>query len=226
MEGIDVLRDVQRARVPSAVARREKLVELRTQALEIVASQQLVSARATWAIVPLESDPLAGGGWLDVGGRRMQAPWLLPASGELTAVACAVATIGAAIEEHVAGLFAERRASLALALDGVSNELLWALSRRVQDRILGSAIKQGLCVAGELRAGDPGLQLQEQQTVLQLAGADNIGVSLTSTMMMNPTKSTSIVQGVGRDLPPESWSRCDHCASRLRCGLVKEKQLA
>jgi hypothetical protein len=77
-------------------------------------------------------------------------------------------------------------------------------------------------VAGELRAGDPGLQLQAQQTVLQLAGAADIGLSLTSTMMMNPTKSTSIVQGVGLALPAQTWSRCDHCRSRERCNLVKD----
>jgi hypothetical protein len=82
--------------------------------------------------------------------------------------------------------------------------------------------KQGLCVAGELRAGDPGLALKAQQTVLDLAGAEAIGVRLTSTLMMNPTKSTSIVQGVGLELPPQAWSRCDSCRSRERCALVKD----
>ena len=72
-------------------------------------------------------------------------------------------------------------------------------------------------LTGELRAGDPGLALKAQQVVLYLAGAEQIGVRLTSTLMMNPTKSTSIVQGVGLDLPPQAWSRCDSCRSRERC---------
>ncbi len=55
---------------------------------------------------------------------------------------------------------------------------------------------------------------------LKLKAAD-IGVALTSTLMMNPAKSTSIVQGVGLALPAQSWSRCDHCRSRERCNLVK-----
>jgi hypothetical protein len=82
-----------------------------------------------------------------------------------------VATLGDGMEQRVAALFAERRASLAVALDGVANELLWALSRRVQDRLLAAMRRHGLCVAGELRAGDPGLALKAQQVVLDLAGA-------------------------------------------------------
>jgi len=126
------------------------------------------------------------------------------------------------MEQRVAALFAERRASLAVALDGVANELLWALSRRVQDRLLAAMRRHGLCVAGELRAGDPGLALKAQQVVLDLAGAQRIGVSLTTTLMMNPTKSTSIVQGVGLNLPVQTWSRCDSCRSRDRCALMKD----
>lgn len=221
LRDVDVLREVERGRVPSAVARRERLVELRREALALVHDDGLLQARASWRIVPLEGAP-GEAGRLCVDGRSIHAPWLVPESGTLTGVACAVATIGDAIERRVGELFAERRASLAVALDGVGNELLFALSRRVQDRMLAQARRQGLDIAGELRAGDPGLRLQAQQTVLDLAGAAHIGIGLTRTLMMNPTKSTSIVQGVGLALPAQRWSRCDHCPSRERCALVKD----
>lgn len=221
LDAIEVLRDVERGRVPAAVARRDKLVALREEALGLVRDLALVRACASWRIVPLQEQP-GGTGRLCVDERWLDAPWLVPASGTLTAVACAVATLGPALEQHVSRLFAERKASLAVALDGVGNELLFALSRKVQDRMLASARKQGLCVAGELRAGDPGLRLQAQQTVLDLAGAAQIGVGLTRTLMMNPAKSTSIVQGVGVELPAQNWSRCDSCPSRRRCSLVAE----
>ena len=217
--GVDVLREVREGRVPEAVARREKLVALRQEALSLVDAQGLLETRACWRVVPLDGTP-GDAGWLCVDGQRLQAPWLVPASGTLTAVACAVATLGSGLEQAVAQLFRERRASLAVALDSVGNELLHALSRRVQDRLWAEVRRQGLDVAGELRAGDPGLALTAQRTVLQLARADEIGVTLTRTMMMNPTKSTSIVQGVGLALPAQTWSRCDHCRSRARCALV------
>lgn len=225
VRGLDVLRDVRAGRVPSAVARRERLVALRLEAMDLVAAEHLLDVRASWRIVPLQGEPGASG-WLQVDGQRLQAPWLVPASGQLTGVACAVATIGSAIDRRSNELFAARKPSLGMALDGLANELLFALSRRVLDRVLAQALKAGLCVAGELRAGDPGLELQAQQVVLQLAGAAHIDVALTQTMMMNPTKSTSIVQGVGLGLPPQTWSRCDTCRSRDRCALVQDRAAA
>lgn len=217
---IAVLHEVGRGPVPAIVARRERLVALRAEALAMVRDEALLATRACWRVLPLEGEP-GEAGWLCLDGEQLQAPWLVPASGRLTGVACAVATLGDAIERRVATLFAERRASLAVALDGVANELLFALSRRVQDRLLAEAHKQGLTMAGELRAGDPGLALQSQATVLKLAGAEAIGVTLTRTLMMTPAKSTSIVQGVGHSLPVQTWSRCDGCRSRARCTLAR-----
>lgn len=219
--GDHVLRDVEAGAVPAAVARRGRLVDLRRQALALVRGEGLLDARASWRIAALRGEPGASG-WLELDGGRLQAPWLVPESGQLTGVASAVATLGDAIEQRIGRLFAARRASLAVALDAVANELLFALSRRVQDRMLAAARRAGLCVAGELRAGDPGLALDAQRTVLDLAGAEAIGVRLSSALMMQPTKTTSIVQGVGLDLPRESWSRCDSCRHRERCAMVND----
>ena len=38
--------------------------------------------------------------------------------------------------------------------------------------------------------------------------------------MMSPLKSSSMVLGVGVELPPTEWSRCDSCRSRERCAIV------
>ena len=110
--------------------------------------------------------------------------------------------------------------SMALALDDVANDLLLAVSRRLQDRILLTARMQGLTMAGELRPGDPGLSLNAQAGVLRLADAASIGVSLFGGHMLNPVKSISVMLGVGLDLPPARWSRCDECGSRGTCKIV------
>jgi hypothetical protein len=221
LDNVDVLTELMRGRIPAAIARREKLVSLRSEALALVREAGLVRARASWRCVPLEGQP-GEAGWLCADGEMLQAPWLVPASGQLTGVACAALTIGPKLEEHVSQLLAQRKVSLAVALDGVGNELLFALSRKVQDRMFAGVRRQGLTMAGELRAGDPGLALSAQQTVLKLAGAEQIGVTATRTQMMNPTKSTTIVQGVGHDLPKATWSRCDDCRSRERCAIAQE----
>jgi hypothetical protein len=75
----------------------------------------------------------------------LHAPWLLPESGTLTAIACAVCTLGPAFEQRISELFAGRQASLAMALDELGNELLFAVSRRAQDRMLADAARRRDC---------------------------------------------------------------------------------
>lgn len=195
----------------------------RQDALDMVRDEELLAGAYSYAIVPL-SAPAAPVLRLD--GETLEAPRLLPESGELTALACAACTIGPQLEHRVSELFAERRRSLALALDRVGNELLFALSRLMQDRILADARRRGLSMAGELRAGDPGLALDAQGTVLRLARAETAGVSVGASRSMRPLKSVSMVLGVGIDLPPARWSRCDACQFRPTCRVALQADAA
>ncbi len=192
----------------------------RAQALELVEREGLLNAAWRWSIVPLDAAPAE---ILRAGGEAFHAPWLLPKSGELTALAFAVCTIGPELENHVRGLFTGRRPSLALALDALGNELLFAVSRRAQDLLLSEVKRRGLSMAGELRPGDPGLGLEAQAAVLRLAKADEIGVAASRLNMLNPMKSASAMFGAGINLPPARWSRCDHCPSRKTCKVAKQE---
>jgi hypothetical protein len=212
--GFDVLRQAQTAPLngrPSPARTR-----LRAQALAMARDDALVNAAYSYRIVTLEGPaaPL-----LHAGGESLEAPWLLPVSGDLTALACGVCTLGPALERRVSELFAQRRASLAMALDELGNELLFDISRRAQDRMQAEVNRSGLSMSGELRAGDPGLALDAQGAVLRLACAASIGISLGDSLLMHPMKSTSMVLGVGVNLPASSWSRCDTCNSRAKCGV-------
>jgi hypothetical protein len=212
--GFDVLRHAQLSPLngrPSPARTR-----LRAQALAMARDDSLVQAAYSYRIVALQAP---AGPLLRCGGESLEAPWLLPASGQLTALACGACSLGPALERRVSELFAKRRASLAIALDELGNELLFDISRRAQDRIQAEASRRGLTMSGELRAGDPGLALDSQGAVLRLARADSIGISLGESLLMHPLKSTSMVLGVGVDLPATTWSRCDTCNSRDRCGV-------
>jgi hypothetical protein len=201
--------DVPRRRDCSAAQNR-----LRAEALELLRAEAVLEPGYSYRFVSIDR---ADGGVLSVAGETLEAPWLLPESGTLTAVACCVATLHEGLETRVRALFAARRAALALILDDLGNELLFALTCLAQDRMLAAATRQGLSMAGELRSGDPGLALATQGTVLALAGAETLGVTLSSGCVMRPIKSTSMVLGVGLALPKVHWSRCDHCARRARC---------
>ena len=199
---------------------------LRCEAIDLARREALVDAAYCYCIVPLERRPAADDVLLHAGGEALAAGRLIPASGELTAIACCVCTIGPALEQRVTALFSERRASFAMALDELGNELLFAVSRRAQDRMQADLARRKLCMAGELRAGDPGLDLDAQPAVLRLAQSENVGVALLPGNLMTPLKSTSMVLGVGIDLPAAQWSRCDRCPNRDKCAVVARAKSA
>ena len=212
--GFDVL-----AQVAAAPLKRTALEQrVRSTALALLRRENLVQPAYSFCVVPLEAPP---GRILCAGGERIEAPKLLPSSGMLTALACGVATIGAALEQRVSALFGERRALLAVALDSLGNELLLAVVRRAQDRVHTLLRRRGLTMAGELRAGDPGLALEAQPAVLRLAHARRAGVTLAHGSTMHPLKSASMVLGVGLDLPRARWSRCDTCPNLPRCRVAR-----
>ncbi len=218
--GFDVLRHARTAPLggrPSPARTR-----LRAQALAMARDDSLVQAAYSYRIVPLAGAPAPV---LRAGGEALEAPWLLPARGELTALACGACTLGPGLERRVSELFAQHRASLAVALDELGNELLFEVGRRAQDRMQADAGRRALTMSGELRAGDPGLALDAQGAVLRLAGAERIGISLGDSLLMRPLKSTSMVLGVGIGLPASAWSRCDACNSRAKCA-VRSRALA
>ena len=161
-----LLRDI--AASPSATDTFPQRDRFRREALDLIERENLIDAAYCYRIVALDEPPNK---CVRAGGETLDAMRLVPQSGQLTAVAAAICTLGPALEQRTTALFTERRHSLALALDGLGNELLFALSRRLQDRIVVEARKHQLTAAGELRPGDPGLSLKAQPAVLRLADA-------------------------------------------------------
>jgi len=212
IHGRGLLRDV--ATIPCADEALWRSGRYRRGAIDLLERDDLLDAAYSYRIVALDEPP---SDMLRAGGETLDALRLVPKSGQLTALGVGICTLGPALERCASALFAERRMSLALALDRLGNELLSALSRRVQDRIIIEARRRGLTTAGELRAGDPGLPLSAQTAVHRLAGAEEIGVSVTPGQVLHPLKSMSMVLGIGINLPPALWSRCDDCPSAPRC---------
>ncbi len=195
---------------------------LREQAVAMIHDEKLLEAGYSYNIVPL--DQPAKGPQLRAGGERLEAARLLPESGQLTALGCGVYTLGERYENRVRELFKERRAALAVVLDEIGIELLYAMGRRIQDRMLSECYRKRLSMGAELHAGDPGLALDAQAAVLRLAEAKAIGVGLHKGQLITPLKSGSVVFAVGRDLPEVAWSRCDTCPSRSKCNFGRRQR--
>lgn len=209
--GVDLMRELANNPREGGSAVRARL---RDEAIALIKEEGLVEAAYSYRIVPLDKPATET---LYVGGVTLYAPQMLPESGELTALGCGVTTLGPRLETRVSELFGAKRVSLAIALDALANEMLMVLDRRIQDRMLSECYRRRLTMAGELRAGDPGLGITAQEAVLHLADAQSIAVQLNGGHLMTPLKSTSLVIGVGRDLPAVSWSRCDTCPSSNKC---------
>jgi hypothetical protein len=196
---------------------------LRDDAIALIAAEGLVEACYSYNIVAIER---AVGGVFHAGGETIEAPRLLPESGELTALGCGVCTLGPRLESRVSALFMEKRASLAVTVNEVANAMLFALGRRIQDRMLSECYRKRLTMGTELHAGDPGLELEAQAAVLRLAEAEKIGINLHRGQLLTPLKSASVVFAVGRNLPETSWSRCESCPSGAKCSYGRRQQQA
>lgn len=198
---------------PTSMRQREK-------AIALLVEESLLQATFTSHLVPVEAHD---GRYISVGGKQLDAPLLIPDSGELSALYFAASTLGPRLEQRVTELFREKRASLALALDAIGNDLIFELGRRRHDRIIIDCRRKGLSVGQDLYAGDPGLDGSQQATVLHLAQAQTIGINLHNSGLLQPLKSSTVVFAVGHDLPEPKWNRCDHCPSRERCKLKQPK---
>ena len=126
------------------------------EAEDLIARENLLAPAFSFRIAELEA-PAAD--VLQVGGESLHAPRMLPEAGELTGLACGVVTIGPGLERRVAALFAEKCYSLALALDDIGNQLLFAATRHAQDRMLATVRGQGPQHGGRIAAGRSGPRL-------------------------------------------------------------------
>jgi len=139
-------------------------------------------------------------------------PALLASAREL-AVVC---TIGSCLEAKVADYFAQNDPLRATLLDGIGSAGLDSLSQEVCQFMKREASSRGCEASSPLSPGMPGWPTSEQWQLFHLVPAEQIGVCLTSSAMMVPRKSISMVIGIGPDMP--TWTHTELCNL---CGLKK-----
>lgn len=130
---------------------------------------------------------------------------------ELAVVVC---TIGSRLEKQVAEYFNNDEALRGLLLDGIGSAAVDSLGFEVCSLIGNEASLHGYQASSPLSPGGPRFPLSEQWQLFKLAPADQIGVSLTSSGVMVPRKSISMVIGMGSDM--KTWTKAESCA---RCNL-------
>ena len=129
-----------------------------------------------------------------------------------------VATIGPDLEAVVSAYFNSGRRLKALILDAMGSSTMENMRFGIRDIIGKEAAKRGYIASSPVSPGGPSWPLSEQFKLFTLAPAGEIGVYLTESGMMVPQKSTSMVFGLGEDMP--TWSpteRCDMCPRGATC---------
>jgi hypothetical protein len=128
--------------------------------------------------------------------------------------AIAVCTIGARLEKQVTAYSKGGDTLRGTLLDGIGSATVDMLTQEACRLIAGEATSRGYQASSPVNPGMPGLPITEQWNLLELAGAGEIGVSLTSSGVMVPRKSTSMVISLGPQM--RTWTQAEVCA---RCNL-------
>ena len=126
-----------------------------------------------------------------------------------------VCTIGRGLERQVTRYSRSGEPLRGTLLDGIGTAAVDTLAQEVCRCIAKEVKARGLQAGSPVNPGMPGLPITEQANLLKLTGAEEIGVSLTSSGIMVPRKSTSLVISIGGEMA--TWSQADICRN---CNLV------
>jgi cobalamin-dependent methionine synthase I len=188
---------------------KDKIEEVIDELLDSLEKTQLLKAAAayeTYPIVEMQSNRiiLEGGGVIN--------GELIPGTfGEAVEITTMVCTIGPGLEKQVTKHSRRGEALRGTLLDGIGSAAVDTLAQEVCRSIAREAASRGLQAGSPVNPGMPGLPITEQSNLLALANAKEIGVSLTSSGIMVPRKSTSLIISIGGKM--ETWSQADICRS-------------
>ena len=133
-------------------------------------------------------------------------------------LAVAICTIGPQFEQKASSAFEYRHALQGLIYDIAGSLAVAQVARQVSERIQAAAVARGTLASFSISPGSAGCTLDDQHTVFELLPAERIGVQLTSAGCMFPTKSISLVIGLGPNVPSAlDVSQCDFCPKRATC---------
>lgn len=132
--------------------------------------------------------------------------------------AVVVCTIGSSLEQQVTNYSKQKESLRAMLLDGIGSAAIDILTQEACQIIANEVSSQDFQVSSPINPGMPILPITKQRELLAMVPSQEIGVSLTSSGIMVPRKSTSMVVGIGPQM--ETWALeevCAHCNLKETC---------
>jgi hypothetical protein len=193
---------------------RPEIKKVITGALAEVEKSKLLEAAVAYEYYPITAmhpDRIALEGNKAIGGPLL--PATFPEAKELGVF---IATIGPALEKKVTEYSQSGEALRGMVLDGIGTAAVDKLIPETLKIIAAEVAERGYEISSPVNPGMPGFAMTEQWNMLELAPAKEIGVSLSSSGVLVPRKSTSMVIGIGPKMT--RWTQAEVCA---RCSLSK-----
>jgi hypothetical protein len=135
---------------------------------------------------------------------------LLSLFSEAEEFAAVVCTIGPKLEKQATNYFKQGEPLRSVLLDGIGSAAVDLLAEEVCKLVSERAASRGYRAGSPISPGMQGLPITEQRQIIQMVPAEEIGVSLTSSGIMSPLKSTSMVIGIGSSM--KTWTQADVCS--------------
>lgn len=106
------------------------------------------------------------------------------------------ATVGEAIENQVTKSFEKGKYSFSVLLDAAATAAVEQIADAMEKTIQNEVKRLGLAMKWRFSPGYGDWPIQQQTEILQLAGGNHIGISLTESLMLMPRKSITAVIGL------------------------------
>ncbi|MCD4721687.1 MAG: hypothetical protein K8S13_17765 [Desulfobacula sp.] len=199
----------------------KEIMEQFDLAMAMVKNQDLIHGQAVTLVQEIST--LSNEEVILINGSRMPGERIYKLMPHATHLVLAIGTIGNALETLVRKFIREDNPSIGIMLDGIGSAAVDCLLEETSHRISTMADDMGLMSSSPISPGMPGLPLETQQILFNLLPADAIDVRLTSSRMMIPFKSSSMIIGLAKEMP--RWSKeevCKKCHLFMHCRYKKE----
>jgi hypothetical protein len=155
--------------------------------------------------------------WIDLdGGGRLTGSLIVKHLGAAKQIVGVLCTIGDRLEEKVAEVMGEDPA-YGLALDGFGSAAVESLANAACYHFETQVAEEEYRASIPLSPGMVGWPVEVgQQEIFNMLGDEKAGVRLTSSSMMIPRKSLTMVIGFGPEVGNEGHP-CDYCSMRETC---------
>ncbi len=138
-------------------------------------------------------------------------------------VICMAATVGAAIEQEITKKFERGEYLASVLLDAAATAAVEQAADLMEKNFAAKFSKEGYKMRWRFSPGYGDWNLTAQEKLFKISGAEQIGMSLSSALMLEPRKSVTAIIGLEKISAQKNSSHKKNCATcdKLDCPMRK-----